>query len=48
MSPELVKKMKKDLLGFRLSGATLHFTPDEPLPKQLIQRIIKVRLKEII
>jgi hypothetical protein len=39
--------MKKDLHGLKLSGATIHFTPQEPIPKKLIQKILKARLKEI-
>jgi uncharacterized protein YdhG (YjbR/CyaY superfamily) len=47
MSPPLVKKMKVDLKNFKLSGAAIHFSPREPLPKSLIQKILKDRLKEI-
>jgi len=47
MSPQLVKDMKKDLQGIQLSGATIHFTPKDPLPKSLIQKILKARLEEI-
>jgi uncharacterized protein YdhG (YjbR/CyaY superfamily) len=47
MSPKLVSNMKKDLQGLKLSGATIYFTPQEPLSKQLIQKILKARLKEI-
>ncbi len=46
-SPQLVRNMKKDLQGLKFSGATIHFTPKEPFPKQLIQKILKARLKEI-
>jgi uncharacterized protein YdhG (YjbR/CyaY superfamily) len=47
MSPQLVKKMKNDLKGLKLSGATIHFTPQEPLPKIIIQKFLKVRIIEI-
>ena len=47
MSPPLLKKMKKELHGYDVSGATIHFSPQEPLPKLLIQKILKARLKEI-
>lgn len=46
MSPALVKKMKKDLKDLKVSGSTLHFSPGEPLPKTLIKKIIKARVKE--
>ena len=47
MSPTLVRNMKKDLNGYRVSGATIHFTPQEPLPESLIKKLLKERLKEI-
>jgi uncharacterized protein YdhG (YjbR/CyaY superfamily) len=48
MSPSLVKKMKKELQGYNVSGATIHFTPQEPLSKLLIQKILRERYKEIV
>jgi uncharacterized protein YdhG (YjbR/CyaY superfamily) len=47
MSPQQVKKMKNDLKGLKLSGATIHFSPKKPLPKDLLQKILKARKKEI-
>jgi hypothetical protein len=47
MSPPLVKSMKKDLHGYKVSGATIHFTPQQPLPATLIKKIVRGRLKEI-
>ena len=47
MSPPLLKKMKKELQSYDVSGATIHFSPQEPLPKSLIQKILNARLKEI-
>jgi len=47
MGPQLVNKMRKDLQGLQLSGVTIHFIPQYPLPKQLIQKMLKARLKEI-
>ncbi len=41
MSSNLVRIIKKKLQGLKLSGATIHFTPQDPVPKQLIQNIIK-------
>src|SRR3569833_1413701 len=46
MSPPLVKKMKDDLKGIILSGATLHFPPGQPLPVGLIEKIVKARMQE--
>lgn len=46
MSPSLVKSMKDDLKGIKVSGATLHFDPNEKLPVTLIKKIVKARMKE--
>lgn len=48
MSPGLVKEMKSRLKneGIQVSGATLHFDPDEPLPVAIIEEIIQKRIQE--
>lgn len=46
MSPPLVKAMAEELQGVKVSGATIHFTPDSPLPGELIERIVRERMKE--
>jgi uncharacterized protein YdhG (YjbR/CyaY superfamily) len=46
MSPPLMKTMTKELKGFRVSGATIHFTPEKSLPRELIERIVRERVKE--
>lgn len=46
MSPPLVKKMKDDLKGIKLSGATIHFPPGAPLPVTLIEKIVRARMQE--
>lgn len=46
MSPSLVKQMKAELKGVKVSGATLDFLPDEPLPNHLLTQIVKARMKE--
>ena len=30
----------------RLSGATIHFSPENPLPASLVKDIVRARLKE--
>lgn len=47
MSPPLVKELSQELRNFKISGATIHFTPEKPLPESLIKKIIKRRLEEI-
>jgi len=36
-----------ELASFRVSKGTIHFTPDEPLPKSLVRKIVKAKMKEI-
>jgi uncharacterized protein YdhG (YjbR/CyaY superfamily) len=46
MSSALTKKMSDELKGIKISGTTLHFVPGEPLPKELIQKIVTTRMQE--
>ena len=47
MSPSLIKAMAEELKDVKISGATVHFTPENPLPKELIERIVRERMKEV-
>lgn len=44
MSNTLLDSMKEDLIGFDYKGSTLHFTPEKPLPEELIEKITKNRI----
>jgi hypothetical protein len=46
MSPPLVRKMKNELKGYKVSGATIHFDPKSPLPKSLVETILRARMDE--
>ncbi|MDP9081966.1 MAG: DUF1801 domain-containing protein [Bacteroidota bacterium] len=46
MSPPLIKKMKEELIGYKASGATIHFRPGEILPVDLIKKIVLTRIDE--
>jgi uncharacterized protein YdhG (YjbR/CyaY superfamily) len=47
MSPDLAKAMKAEIgQTHRLSGATIHFTPDNPLPTSLVEKILAARVRE--
>jgi|SRR5215211_3113988 len=47
MSPDLAKAMKDEIRQtHRVSGATIHFAPDTPLPRSLVERILHARIKE--
>ena len=46
MNPTLAKELKKEIKGLKVSGATIHFPPGEPLPVELIKRIVATRMKQ--
>lgn len=46
MSPPLVASMADELAPYRVSGATIHFTPSEPLPAALVTRLVRARIEE--
>lgn len=46
MSPTLLKAMAEELKGVRVSGATIHFTSETPLPKELVERLVRARMRE--
>jgi uncharacterized protein YdhG (YjbR/CyaY superfamily) len=46
MSSKLVKQIKNELTSCKISGMTLHFNPDEPLPVDVITRIVLARVQE--
>jgi uncharacterized protein YdhG (YjbR/CyaY superfamily) len=47
MSPALAKAMRDEIATIhRMAGATIHFSPERPLPASLVERILQARLKE--
>jgi uncharacterized protein YdhG (YjbR/CyaY superfamily) len=47
MSPELAGAMRGEIeRSHSLSGATIHFSPDNPLPASLVRKILRARVKE--
>jgi len=47
MSPALARTMKAEIeQTHRVSGATIHFSPDNPLPTSLVKRILAARVRE--
>ena len=41
-------ELRDEMKGFIGSKATLHFTPDHPLPKELVKKIVEARLQELL
>jgi uncharacterized protein YdhG (YjbR/CyaY superfamily) len=46
MSPDLVRAMAADIVEFDVSGATIHFSSDRPLPPSLVRKLVKARVAE--
>jgi uncharacterized protein YdhG (YjbR/CyaY superfamily) len=47
MSPGLASAMKTEIQQtHHVSGATIHFSPDNPLPRSLVERILHARVIE--
>jgi uncharacterized protein YdhG (YjbR/CyaY superfamily) len=47
MGPQLASAMRDEIEAtHRLSGATIHFSPDDRLPASLVKKILRARLKE--
>ena len=44
MDPPLVARLKPELGGFAASGGTIRFQPSNPLPAELVQRIVGERV----
>lgn len=45
-SATFLNKYKADLKSSKVSGGTIHFTPDNPLPATLVKKLVKARLAE--
>ena len=46
-SPKLAQAMKGEIAKtHKVSGATIHFSPDHPLPVGLVKKILRARVRE--
>lgn len=46
MRPALAASLRAAIAPRRASGGTIHFAPDEPLPPEVIEHIVRTRLHE--
>ena len=46
MIPKLARMRAGELKGYDVSGATIHFTPNKPLPTALVRKLVKERVAE--
>jgi uncharacterized protein YdhG (YjbR/CyaY superfamily) len=42
-----LKKFRRDLTGFQISKGTIRFSPDNPLPKALVKKLVRARMADI-
>jgi uncharacterized protein YdhG (YjbR/CyaY superfamily) len=47
MSPPLMQTVAAELEGFKVSGATIHFTAEKPLSRELVEKIVRKRIQEL-
>jgi uncharacterized protein YdhG (YjbR/CyaY superfamily) len=45
-SKALMKSLREDLKPYDVSGVTIHFSVEKPLPAALVKKIVKARIKE--
>jgi len=46
MIPKLARARAGELKGYYVRGATIHFTPDKPLPAALVTKLVTERIAE--
>jgi len=46
MIPNLAHMRARELKGYEISGATIHFTPDKPLSAALVTKLVRERIAE--
>jgi len=46
VSQSILELFKKELEHFKISGRTIHFSAENPLPATLVKKIVKTRMKE--
>ena len=46
-TPSAIREFSKDLVGFKTSAGAVQFPYDKPLPRALITRITKFRVREL-
>lgn len=47
LSPAVAALIAAEYGDVRVSGATIHFTPERPLPREVVSRVIEERRREI-
>jgi uncharacterized protein YdhG (YjbR/CyaY superfamily) len=45
-SSTTLKKFRSDLKSFQITKGTIRFSPDNPLPRALVKKLVKARIEE--
>jgi len=45
-SSRTLKKFQSDLKGFQITKGTIRFSPDKPLPRAVVKKLVKARIAE--
>ena len=46
-SGKVIERLKSDLIGFKTTSGSIHFSGDNPIPETLLKKIIEARILEI-
>jgi len=46
INKSILKTFEKELQLYKTTGTTIHFTAAKPLPASLVQKIVKIRIKD--
>lgn len=46
VNKSVLEKFKSELKDHKISGTTIHFSPQNPLPEEIVKKIVKIRMKE--
>lgn len=46
VNKDIIKTFEKELQSYKISGTTIHFSPEKPIPETIVQKIVKIRMKE--
>lgn len=47
MNPEIIERYREELNNFSTSKGTIRFTPDHPLPVDLLEKIVQSRIADL-
>jgi uncharacterized protein YdhG (YjbR/CyaY superfamily) len=46
INKSILKKFENELKPFKVSGTSIHFTPNNLIPSSLVKKIVKIRMQE--